>query len=136
MPVFPLVLFFSISIVPLFAQAADCPVINGTFRMDTKLENKIVTRKITHFTRQVNGIFSYTIDAAGNFQEADGVPRSIRIGNKTGKITFSCMQDTLILITQADGSEFISRTELAALSDSELEVKSNVSGRSGLYSKE
>lgn len=132
----PILLLTVVFLVPLSANAAErCPVINGKYSFIEKRADRVLEHSITHFTRQDAGVFSYTVQ--GTFQVADGVAKPLRLkNNQMGKISLSCDKGFLIVNIHAEDTKTITIFEISATSETEINVRSNIPGRDGIYVKQ
>lgn len=133
-PVVLLALVFTLA--PSFAEAAKCPVINGVFGMDVDVGGKIQHLKLVKFTRQDGNKFSYSVDGNGKvFFPADGKPHPIQIRDIANMITIVCSGDSLSIVVVAENPDEAYRVHITKLSEDELDFRSNVENRSGIYSR-
>lgn len=131
-----LVLFAILLIAPANADASNCPVINGEYKRELEVKGKRYLVSITYFTRIDGDEFSYSTENEGAFQPADGIARPISIRDIPGMLTMYCEGKKLISLSQADGSEKISKVEISMLNEREMKAVFSQPQRSGIYIKE
>lgn len=133
------ILFASILLMSYSAPAqasTSCPVLNGKYvRIGTK-DGQRVRFSSTIYAKIERGIYSYTVDKAGTFQVSDGVPRPIRVGDRTGMVKVWCTTTTVVREIKADDNGMVSFTSFTPLSSDRVRIETDDPDRNGIYSLE
>ena len=105
--------------------------------MEAAVGNKIELLKFAMATRQLNGNFSYNVDAKmTEFHPADGKPRATRDANgRAVKATFSCEGNDLWSTFVDDETGAILDAHYTVLNDDEIELRTNKKSRTGIYTR-
>lgn len=123
-------------VVPSFARA-ECPVINGKYKMPVYKDGTLLGhRTLTFITRVEGEKFSYQLGNENGLQLADGVMRPYRKGDREGKMRFECDRDSLLQVIQAADTGTVWWIRVIVLSRFELKAESNSSELAGIYTKE
>jgi hypothetical protein len=136
-PVIRAVLICAASVLAAAAPArAACPVINGEYWMDIEKEGRVLTQSVTLFTRKEGNAFSYTVDGDENYQLADGVGRPyVSKDGRRGTVRLECIGNSLRQESKADNSTKVWRSDLTPIGETQLRVETNLSYRSGIYTR-
>lgn len=122
-------------LLPSYADASECPLLNGAYRLTIPKDGYDFIYTITMETRVENGVYNYTIDDGGDFLPADSKPRIIKVKNRVGKVAHACIKGSFLQVFQEDGTKIITRIKITPISESEWDVQSNLEDRSGIYYK-
>jgi hypothetical protein len=133
-PVVLLAALFALFLESAFAQAAQCPVINGRYSyIEMRNGRPFARHTITMFTRIAGKVFSFTVQKYENWQVADGVDRPIKIGDHDATVRLTCKGGTLFMETRTVGTDVFLFQKFTPRSRTELYVETTLEGRTGLY---
>ena len=92
-------------VVPALAEAAKCPVINGTFAMDTTVNGEAKRFGFRIFTKEERGVISYGHGTENGFLPADGRWRPVVVKGVSAKTRNTCLDKRSVLIETMDDAD-------------------------------